>query len=1234
MERKLDLKDVINIFLSYSIHSIKSESETPNINFKFKEEGYALFEKVINDKEYDLHKAHKEDIDFLVKHSDDDCLSIQINNSLKFFEYLTNIINETIELFNQYGDYVNPRETAIYLLRRIWLRMGISDIENVEIFLENQLQFVKNRIFDSQEPKKISSFQGCDVFMKTKVNELWDETTRSMVFTIKKDKETYELPHILYDINEVSKDSFATLSFRINTKSHFSINVTYQNKNAQKKTLSKEIYQTTNIFLNSEFLLYNEDNEQTIEPNTGGNLSIIIENKDNETINMIFKIIEKDTKSIIEKNALNFGFITSDTTYQYYYTEVLKGEEGELILHNKRLYGVLYGKIVNKNETNKARLNDTSFYPNEISNGKEQIYLNYNQHLLKLNFSYHDTSHCFNGCYLLITYEQKKFDNNLTTIEDDDTLIGYEFTILTRFWNYTDYISQIVDIPYNEYIIGTFEKGKISHHYYSINIPEGAKKLIIQVEGNYIDGFYGEGRIKINTFQSIGNTASLNIINPKNVLSLDILALNYTKKIISFAFRPKDNFADIYSFYYFRVLYIKENEQIYYPIDSYLGNLCEPEYNNVTNKYYCYLIYQNNYNQLSTKFAITSTTQNEYFLINATKFYSNNTKSEEIAKFIYLYTQKNEDIDYCIFTFEFPNGELKSIKSSFTDNVEDLYPQIYTTQMFFLSNMTKNNYFNLVNNYTLKHQYVYGDSGNVNVSFLNFEKFYSTRNFKGKPLAFPVGPETNKIFCSTKYMDYVYFLSLIYNMKNKGVEELIPGETISNFIKDGSFPLFYYLKVKNEKYINIEINLRLNSYDDTLLHNNFLIKGFVLDEDSINRKIRGEYIQLEDEKNGYYSDTFKVGLLQINQEIKDNKNYILIQILNNDRLYFNSYLLVEIVTKEINDNAYFLPINQYIIETFDDDYNETKTENKYYLCSRDKQYLNNKPDPALIEISSGFPDIVLEFNSSAHVYSEFDYYRGFNKYYAFNATDDDVYFRVINPKKRKGANYMMRYYFTGKNIGIDYVLDLNPEINRIKEDNDSVSICLTFQGFVLDYSDIDFLQTYPIYFYIYGFLFIKDENSDEQLNTTSILTEREYSFVNHTRHNYSYYNPEKWELIFENIPRDMNYVYELQLQVNSILENNIFNEEFLIFTTQINLTNIKPEEKKDYTLYIVLPIVAFVVLVIVGFFIFKYIRLQKSNRNLKEDLKSMAYSNDIQKNVIKKDQKNSQNESDYESTFI
>ena len=141
---------------------------------------------------------------------------------------------------------------------------------------------------------------------------------------------------------------------------------------------------------------------------------------------------------------------------------------------------------------------------------------------------------------------------------------------------------------------------------------------------------------------------------------------------MSFAFRPKDYYADVYSFYYFRVLYFKKSETVYFPIDSYLGNLCVPKNeddsnNNKTNKYYCNLILKNNYNYLSIKFSLTSTTQNEYFLINTTKVFTNNNRLEESYQFIYLHTNLTENIDYYLFKMEFQNQEIKNIITSFID---------------------------------------------------------------------------------------------------------------------------------------------------------------------------------------------------------------------------------------------------------------------------------------------------------------------------------------------------------------------------------------------------------------------------------------------------------------------------------------------------------------------------------------------------------------------------------------
>lgn len=198
-------RQVIEVFLGNTIHEIKDEMEVPNINFIFDKDGYNLFKKVIDNPLRNIGSwktPTQDDLLFLINHSNEDCLTINVNDTHKFFKLLTNIINETIELNSFYVDLDYSILTIKYLLRRIWLRMGINDVENINYFLNKQLQFVKNRTFDTHNELLVDKFHNYDVFMKTNRNELWDETTRSMIFTIKNDNIEYELPHILYDIDD------------------------------------------------------------------------------------------------------------------------------------------------------------------------------------------------------------------------------------------------------------------------------------------------------------------------------------------------------------------------------------------------------------------------------------------------------------------------------------------------------------------------------------------------------------------------------------------------------------------------------------------------------------------------------------------------------------------------------------------------------------------------------------------------------------------------------------------------------------------------------------------------------------------------------------------------------------------------------------------------------------------------------------------------------------------------
>ena len=169
--------------------------------------------------------------------------------------------------------------------------------------------------------------------------------------------------------------------------------------------------------------------------------------------------------------------MTINKTYQYFYFEVFKAEEGEIMLHYKRFYGELIAKIVTKDEINYTDLFNPDEYPKNVSD-KKNNFLNYNPHSLKLSYSYKDTLNCSKGCYILLTYISGNFLINYLNI-------GYEFTLLYRSWSHSNYVPTIVDIPFNEYIIGSFEKGSINtHHYYSIHIPNDAEKIIIQIEGN------------------------------------------------------------------------------------------------------------------------------------------------------------------------------------------------------------------------------------------------------------------------------------------------------------------------------------------------------------------------------------------------------------------------------------------------------------------------------------------------------------------------------------------------------------------------------------------------------------------------------------------------------------------------------------------------------------------------------------------------------------------------------
>lgn len=132
----------------------------------------------------------------------DELPTIIVHDHNLFFKYLTDITNDFITLHKKYHIDFSARAKLICILRRIWLRMGPDDFNQVELFLRNQLNFLKDNILDKyKEETTIGSYCGYNIKAQVKLNDTWSETTRCMQVKIYDDANNYHsLPNIYYDI--------------------------------------------------------------------------------------------------------------------------------------------------------------------------------------------------------------------------------------------------------------------------------------------------------------------------------------------------------------------------------------------------------------------------------------------------------------------------------------------------------------------------------------------------------------------------------------------------------------------------------------------------------------------------------------------------------------------------------------------------------------------------------------------------------------------------------------------------------------------------------------------------------------------------------------------------------------------------------------------------------------------------------------------------------------------------
>ncbi len=204
--RKIEFKELIEIFITITIPSVQAENEIPRINFIFNNEGIELLKKVKNEpfilKNYWTPSITEENIEKLKDIKKSNYPNIEIANPIEFFKLLTDIVNSQIRLYTSRNIHVSERNICINVLSRIWLRMDKNDFKNINEFLKKESDFLNDDTLDKYNNIEIDNYEGYKVTSLINVNETWDETCKSIYFILGDKDSSHTVSHINFAIRE------------------------------------------------------------------------------------------------------------------------------------------------------------------------------------------------------------------------------------------------------------------------------------------------------------------------------------------------------------------------------------------------------------------------------------------------------------------------------------------------------------------------------------------------------------------------------------------------------------------------------------------------------------------------------------------------------------------------------------------------------------------------------------------------------------------------------------------------------------------------------------------------------------------------------------------------------------------------------------------------------------------------------------------------------------------------
>ena len=314
----------------------------------------------------------------------------------------------------------------------------------------------------------------------------------------------------------------------------------------------------------------------------------------------------------------------------------------------------------------------------------------------------------------------------------------------------------------------------------------------------------GFGNKKLNTFRQFNKTFPINEGGNKINKEYKFSESNFTE-YISFAFRLKNFFIKEFPLYYFRILLLKQNEKnIIYPLDSNIGTFCNPK--EEVDEFFCYGLLKNYYNEFSLKYYISTSKQKDKLTYNYFELENEEIKGYNFSDITSNLTSIEKLSNYTtLVKFKFENTKIANILSTLSNIKKNIYPQIYSTQMYYF-NENKNFSFYLNQSLILNLNYILGQGTIICPRYT----LSANVNFKGKPFLIPIKQgesilsfsldETKEIKERQKLIFYAKF------QQNNNIKEITQGETLREIVNANKFPLYYYIKNEDKKINHMNVH--------------------------------------------------------------------------------------------------------------------------------------------------------------------------------------------------------------------------------------------------------------------------------------------------------------------------------------------------------------------------------------------------------------------------------------------